>query len=387
MPILSLYLKILITIFMVIIGQSCSLYSVPLISKGNTTKEFPIEWKHTLEKNKKNIKITTRKKRKVRQQEFLLQSTITKGKKSIPSLSKGQKDLEDAMNPDKLTSTLKKKLKKNFIPKKLARLFKYERPKNFSWIRFFLGDQIVLEGVVGGGTVSTSTIENGKAIEVASGRSFQTGFRLASEPSTRFKKADKFGWSTGFSPFAFLKSLSLSDIKQNLPSSPKENTTTIPAVVTNEQGITVDPNDPNQANFKLNSYGVDYLISGSFKLSRLSFLNVFMGIAVMESRTSTAKYGASVEETVQAWQFFKSARFGGQWQNNLPHISQYFDMILRIGLDAQVYWNIPLSDKIEFRYPYVSYNQERQVFERRRVTVKDYEMTQFTARMSLIFAY
>ena len=256
---------------------------------------------------------------------------------------------------------------------------------DFSWVTFLLGKQVVLEFVAGGGHVSTGIIEQGRRVEVASGQSTQQGFRIASEPSAKFEEHDKYGWSTGFSPFAFIQSLDLNDIDKKIPSSPRENTDIIPAVVIDEAGSMVDPNDPNQANFSLDTWGLDYLLVGAFKLEQDTFLNVMTGIAIAEYRTSQAIYGKTQGEA-NAIQFFKSARMGFQYQRMILK-EKHFDLIFRTSFESQYYWNVPLSNRIEFKHPTVTYNDRKQVFERKRVFVDDYEMTQYTLRLALMMIF
>ena len=149
---------------------------------------------------------------------------------------------------------------------------------------------------------------------------------------------------------------------------------TIPAIVTDyETGLVVDPEDPNTYNIRMTSWGI--VAAGQYNWVKdcrhrdcTLFGEIALGVGLYENMTVEVEMGNRTERASN-WEWAQSHSLSGSVGMLLPA----WNSALQLAFSYVRYPNLQLPDNVEFR-DRVTYNEEKNVLERKRVFVDEVEL-------------
>ena len=228
---------------------------------------------------------------------------------------------------------------------------------------------VQLKYLYGLATVRSYVENDGQEEEIANGDAEYTGYELS------FRKPFvKTGWSYFMHPRYLSQSITIGDFQESLPVREKEGSQTIPVVVTDyETGLVVDPDDPNTYDIRMSSWG--FAATGQYNWAKECrhrdcrlFGEIALGVGLLEETTVDVKLGNRSEKETE-WKWAQSYSLGGA----VGMLQPAWNSALQISVSYIYYPNLKLPDDIEFRHK-VTYNREKDIFERRRVFIDEVEL-------------
>jgi hypothetical protein len=222
--------------------------------------------------------------------------------------------------------------------------------------------------------------ESGNAVDIAAGKATQTGYRIALYSAPK---------STGFfvSPLLgfMAQTISIADFRATLPKVAVagghdiEARCSLPAT-----GEAIDCGAPNTYELKMQS-GFGGVRAGYDFVEGNSYVQLFgsasLGINLVEYRQIEARV-ADYRATGTRFEAVKSGAAGATLGLRLPRAH----VALRFIGDYELYRSFSYAEPLEFK-GFVSYNKDKQVFERPRTWVKGAGLTAWSLQCALAFTF
>jgi hypothetical protein len=255
-----------------------------------------------------------------------------------------------------------------------------EEAKGFfaDWIVGYLkGVEI---GLLSGRARVSSAVRVGQGDErtIASGESTFTGVQVSLSDNDE-------GFSLSLVPTYIYHSIVIKDFGGDVPTTDTPGTENVPYVESDyDTGEVVDSRDPNAYRIRVSSLGLSLRpsYSRSFLCHRASYcpvVSAFTGATILERVSRKVSLGSSSEGST-SYEWLKSFTAGMAAGVLLPKLHSS----VKLGLNYHYYPAMRLPRSLEFRDK-VEFNEEKNAFERRRVSVEQVELGLQT--YALTYAY
>lgn len=212
---------------------------------------------------------------------------------------------------------------------------------------------------------------------VANGESQYSSIKLSMD-----NRPISHGWKHGFRPQFFHQEISISDFRSAIPLVNAENSRDIPFVVTEfETGQEVDPLDPNIYDIEYNSIGLSLYGGTDFPTLIFKRHNIDISfdaaISLMDANRIDIVYGNS-SKSLSDLVLLNSISFDFGAKLYLPKSTS----VISLGIGGEYYPEIKAPQELEFRDSKVVFNEDKNIFERKRLFLNHIEMYAWELHMT-----